>query len=247
MAYRNQMSADTGKDKGKQPSSQGEDQCRLLVADDDQAVRALVAHHFRAAPWQTVFAEDGLQAADLYEASAFDLVLLDLEMPGGGGQSAVLTMRQIERAKDRPAVSILALSAHADEVEFELPEGFDGLIAKPFSAEKLLQEVRQRLCLAPKGEPSALSTDKALLHLMPKVAVSLADLGAEAGAALEAEDYVALGKAGHTMLGTASCFGIGEAASIARDLELAAKTKSAALAAAALERLPDVLGRLPIS
>ncbi|MBU1003815.1 MAG: response regulator [Proteobacteria bacterium] len=241
------MSAHTAKNKGLAPSGGPDLPCRLLVADDDQAMRALLAYHLRNAPWETVFAEDGLQAAALYEASSFGLVLLDLEMPGGGGQAAVLALRQVERAKDRPRVPILALSAHAAETGFELPEGFDGMIAKPFTAEGLLRAVQFHLPGdqgAVRSEGVGCTTDEALLHLMPQVTDSLAELGAEAAAALEAEDYGALGKAGHTMLGTASCFGLGEAVDIARDLELAAETKSAALATAALDRLPDVLGRL---
>lgn len=247
MAYRKSMNFDTGQEMDKTAIGGTGAPWRLLVADDDHAVRALLDHHFRAEPWRTVFAQDAIQAVELYEAEPFDLVLLDLEMPGGGGQSAVLTMRQIERAKDRARVPILALSAHGSQAGFKLSEGFDGVIAKPFSAAGLLREVHARLRGAPGAEQeqgAGCSTDEALLHLMPKVADSLAELGAEAAAALEAGDFLALGKAGHTMLGTASCFGIGAAVSIARDLELAAETKSAALAGAALEYLPDVLGRL---
>lgn len=244
MAYRSNMSVHKGNAEGNNPLGAGDPCHRLLVADDDHAVRALVAHHFRGAPWQSVFAQDGLQAVSLFEEAPFDLVLLDLEMPGGGGDSAILAMRQIERAKDRPRTSILALTAYADEPGFLLPEEFDGIVAKPFSADVLLHEVQDRLCLDSKVSPSGSSTDQALLHLIPRVIASLVDLGSEAQAALQAEDYAALRQTGHTMLGTASCFGVGEAAEIARDLELAAKTKSAALAAAALERLPDVLDRL---
>lgn len=280
MAYRLGMSENTAhrKEKFSGPAS---GRPRVLLADDDRAVRALALHHFRDAPWEADAAVDGAEAVALFESRSYAVVLLDLEMPPEGGTGAARAMRAAERLRGRSAACLLAFSAHAGEPEFTLPEGFDGAVAKPFTREGLLHAVARRLehgaqdapgtgaaavgdagaktsampseigsdgpaggGAAPAAPAKESGTDAALVHLMPKVADSLADLGAEAGAALESGDFAALGRAGHTMLGTASCFGLPGAMGVARDLEQAAMDKNAAQAAAALERLPGVLGAL---
>jgi len=242
MAYRIDMPCETLSDKGKIPVNPSVK--RVLVADDDRSVRALVAHHFREAPWETVFAVDADEAAALFADGAFDLALLDLEMPGGGGVAAAKAMRRVERERGLSPACLLALSAHAAEPGFALPEGFDGALPKPFSA-ALRDEVARRLERA--APAAAGETDEALRHLIPKVAASLDELGASARAALECGDFRALGRVGHTMLGTASCFGVRGAAAVARDLEQAAEQADATLAEAALARLPQVLDALSAS
>ena len=99
---------------------------RLLVADDDPVMRMLLGAIARGDPGLELVAE----AADADEAIALavehrpDVVLLDVEMPGGGGLRAA---REIRSAV--PSARVLGLSAHSDGAEM-VAAGADGYVVK---------------------------------------------------------------------------------------------------------------------
>jgi DNA-binding NarL/FixJ family response regulator len=82
---------------------------RVLIADDDPVMRMLLSAVIDAAPDLDLVAaaEDATQAVELARAHAPDVVLLDVEMPGGGGAHAA---REIKAT--HPGTKVLALSAH---------------------------------------------------------------------------------------------------------------------------------------
>lgn len=220
---------------------------RVLVADDDKSVRGLVAHFFAGASWSASFAEGGEAALALARAEAFDLVLMDLEMPGMDGEAAATTLRREELAQGRPPTPVVALSAHVGEPGYMVREPFCGAIAKPFTRDGLLGAVEQQLGLAreervhpPVHTPG--TTDPALQPLLPKLYDSVAELAASAAAGLESGDMPRVGRAGHKMRGAASCFGVREVAEAARLLERAARDGDAAAAGAALDAVISALG-----
>jgi DNA-binding NarL/FixJ family response regulator len=102
---------------------------RVLIADDDPVMRMLLSAVINAAPDLELVAaaEDATQAIELANAHTPDVVLLDVEMPGGGGAHAA---REIKAA--HPAMKVLALSAHEtgparDEMQ---QAGADGYVIK---------------------------------------------------------------------------------------------------------------------
>ena len=219
---------------------------RVLVADDDQAVRALLEFHFRGAPWDTVFARDGAQAVRAFVGQDFDLVLLDLEMPVLGGEQAALEMRRTEAEAGRSRTVILALSAHAGG-GYPPGRSFDGSLAKPFTRQGLLEAVHRALGLPEPdfadSDPDGEGTDPALRPLLPKLYDSVAELAADAAAGLERGDMTAVGLAGHKIRGAASCFGVRALSRAAELLEQAAENKNPEDAAAALDAMTSALPR----
>lgn len=208
---------------------------RVLVADDDRSVRMLVAHHFRDRPWETVFVEDADQAAAAYADGGFDVVLLDLEMPGGGGEAALAAMRASGGPGGRTV--FLALSAHVGDEGFVLPRGFDGALAKPFDAEGLLAAVRGRL----PASGGKRATDPTLARLATQALADLARGAETAAQALEAGDAAGAAGRAHAMRGAAGCYGFRDLEAAAEGLERCARDGDIPGARAALVRLRALL------
>lgn len=102
---------------------------RILVAEDMDAMRRLIAHRLHARGAQVVIASDGLEASVLALAEPFDLIVLDIEMPRLDGRDAIRLMRDAG-----VRTRVCALTAHDDsDIVRRLREvdGFDAVIAKP--------------------------------------------------------------------------------------------------------------------
>ena len=121
------------------------DKQRILVVEDDPAIRKGVAHSLRFNGYEVVEAVDeagGLEAA----ATPFDLLLLDLNLPGGDG----LAILKAVRAADA-AVPVIILTARGDEDDRVkgLRLGADDYVVKPFGALELLARIEAVLRRSP--------------------------------------------------------------------------------------------------
>ncbi len=211
---------------------------RVLVADDDRAVRALVEFHFRDAPWAAAFVADGSAAVDAFGREPWSLVLLDLDMPGLPGAEAARAMRRIEAEQRRAPAPILALSAGGPDGPAAPGPEFSGAVPKPFSRQGLLHAVAAALGHAP---APARGTDPALSHLLPRLYDSAAELAADAAAGLDSGDLDAVARAAHKIRGAAACFGLRPLAEAAARLEAQAQDADHAAASATLGALVELL------
>ncbi|EHQ04688.1 hybrid sensor histidine kinase/response regulator [Leptonema illini] len=118
---------------------------RLLVAEDSPENRQIVAAFLKDQPVLLTFACDGEAAVRCFEEQAFDLVLMDLQMPGVDGYTATRRIRQIEEADHRRRTPVLAFTAHAmsDAAENATEAGCDGVVVKPLRRRKLLESIIQ--------------------------------------------------------------------------------------------------------
>ena len=133
---------------------------RVLVADDHATNRKVVDLILSGAGAETTCVEDGAQAVEAFRAGAFDLVLMDMQMPVLDGLSAVRAIRAWEAEQGRPPTLILMLTANTlpEHVAAGGEAGADGHIAKPITAGRLLAAVDDALSgLGDAGaaEPSA--------------------------------------------------------------------------------------------
>jgi len=112
----------------------------VLVADDEDLVRSASQRVLEHAGLQVVAAVDGEQAVAIYTASPerFDVVILDLDMPGLDGEQVFQRLRELN-----PAVRVLISSGYLDHVrEGALrAAGIDGLLDKPYDSLTLLRAV----------------------------------------------------------------------------------------------------------
>ena len=115
-----------------------EDKPSVLVVDDEPQIRKLVRVNLEARGYAVQEADSGQEALSLFSQQAFDLIILDLVMPGTGGIEVCTQMRE------QSDVPIIVLSAHGEE-ELKvqaLDAGADDFVTKPFGQEELLARMR---------------------------------------------------------------------------------------------------------
>ena len=114
---------------------------RVLIVDDEPETLKYVGMNLRARGYDTATAEDGGEALRRLDAELFDLVLLDITMPGPDGFAVCQNVRR------HSAVPIIMLSARGQERDKvrALDLGADDYITKPFGIDELLARVRSAL------------------------------------------------------------------------------------------------------
>ena len=129
---------------------------RVLVVEDNPTNQLVLSTLLPKLGLQTTLAENGQKAVDLIVESGhdFDVILMDLQMPIMDGYEATGHIRAWEKAKNRPPISIIALTADAfpDDRKHCLSIGMNDFIAKPILIEDLLQALGHRLA-APSSIP----------------------------------------------------------------------------------------------
>lgn len=117
---------------------------RILVADDDDDIRALVAFTLRRRGYSVLEASAGDTALELARVERPDLVVLDVGMPGLNGIEVATAMK---RDAVCAAIPIIILSAKGQPVEIEqgLSVGADTYLVKPFAPKDLAATVVELL------------------------------------------------------------------------------------------------------
>src|SRR5271157_1363170 len=116
---------------------------RILVVDDEEAIRDVISSHLSSASFQTHQASSGVEALALLDSGEeFDLILSDLLMPGMGGLD--LLERAKERYPDVPVVMVTAVNDIQAALQ-ALHNGAYDYLLKPFEREQLLAPVRRAL------------------------------------------------------------------------------------------------------
>jgi CheY-like chemotaxis protein len=117
---------------------------RVLIADDEESMRTLVARAIAMEGHETVTAQDGAEALDILvsEDGAFDLLLTDIQMPVMDGIALALSA-----ARDFPRLTILLMTGFADQREraSNLSAIAHDVITKPFSVADIRTAVADAL------------------------------------------------------------------------------------------------------
>jgi PAS domain S-box-containing protein len=118
---------------------------RVLLAEDDPVSRAAVAHQLELQGARVAVAENGEQALAALERHGFDVVLMDVQMPGLSGLEATRRLRTDARYDRSARVPVVALTAFAmaGDREALLSAGMDGYLAKPVEQDDLLDAIRR--------------------------------------------------------------------------------------------------------
>lgn len=110
---------------------------RVLVTDDDPAIRTLVCRVFGRRNFEVVSASDGAEAIALLDAQQFDLLVLDLMMPRVDGIGVITHLE----ARGGSTPPIIVMTAAVPDILRRLPrERVSSIITKPFDLEQLLRE-----------------------------------------------------------------------------------------------------------
>src|SRR3989304_626741 len=108
---------------------------RILVADDEGGVRWVLEKGLRQAGYEVALAKDGERALRLFEAEPFDLVFLDVRMPGLDGLAALARLREL-----RGDATVVVMTAHGtmDTAIQAMQRGAYDYLAKPFGRDEVL-------------------------------------------------------------------------------------------------------------
>ena len=127
---------------------------RVLVADDSPVNQEVTLGLLELRGHTVQVADNGREAVEAFRKHAFDVILMDVEMPEMDGLTAAATIRGLEKEGNH-RVPILAMTAHVlNSVKEQcLDAGMDGYISKPIEPEELYQAL-ETYCSRSLSEPS---------------------------------------------------------------------------------------------
>ena len=154
---------------------------RILITDDDPQIRRVMKMTLTGEGYEVAEARSGEEAQIELRANHYDLMLLDMNMPGDGG---FVTCRAVRAFSDISIIVLTVRNTEQDKVN-ALDAGADDFITKPFSSPELLARIRavlRRSPAPPEGGPQqmtlgnveidfqarAVRSDGEQLHLTPK-------------------------------------------------------------------------------
>ena len=116
-----------------------QNEIRILIVDDESAIRRALRPPLMELGFQVAEASRGEDALQMLRGGAFDVVLLDVNMPGIGG---IETLRRIRAIQPRLPVLILTVRDAEEEKVEALELGADDYVTKPFSTRELIARIR---------------------------------------------------------------------------------------------------------
>ena len=208
---------------------------RVLLAEDNYINQELMVALLKDAGHRVSLATNGREAAEVAARGAFDVALMDVQMPEMDGFEATAAIRAAERATGRhlPIVAMTASAMKGDR-EHCLAAGMDGYVAKPIDATELYDTLQQVAAAAPPAEaalPAALVFDadaalrrvrgdaKLLRKLARRFLATASERLADISRAAARRDGPGLHAAAHSLKGTAGTFGGTIVCEIAERLE----------------------------
>jgi CheY-like chemotaxis protein len=119
---------------------------RILVADDEPAIRSMLSHFLTRNGYEVITAPDGVEACEAAESHRPDLVLLDLMLPRRDGYTVLFHLRSRPTTRATPVVFVSGEPSAHEDIARSL--GAQGFLAKPFRSADLIARVEAALATA---------------------------------------------------------------------------------------------------
>jgi DNA-binding response OmpR family regulator len=129
------------------PVPSGSDSPRILIVEDDEGNREVLAYFLRRQGFEIVTAPNGESALATVDSASFDLVLLDVVMPGIGGLETLRALRTRYSEAALPVIMVTGLDA-GDDVTAALEMGASDYVSKPYQLAFALERIRSVLARA---------------------------------------------------------------------------------------------------
>jgi two-component system sensor histidine kinase TorS len=232
---------------------------QVLLVEDNEIGRIVVEGYLRHEGHAVTLAKDGFEAVALAQQK-FDLILMDISMPGMDGVEATLRMHQIHKRLGMK-IPIIAMSAHIfpEEVESYLDSGLDGFVGKPIDPARLnelilgVSQAQEKLVSMPNISTTALVNEqllnddlgvlgqscmKGMIHLFAQACndnMSALDL------ARSSEDWLKMNNVAHNFKNAAGSLGLDALHQLINQLENQAKHGQPTSIDLILEDLPSLV------
>jgi len=115
---------------------------QIIIADDSESIREILAFSLENAGYEVMVAHDGLDALRFFDGRSIDLLLTDYHMPNLNGLELIVKVRQLENYKFMP-ILVLTTEKQVEMIREARDSGATGWLLKPFNTQKLLQTLRK--------------------------------------------------------------------------------------------------------
>ena len=219
-----------------------EKQWTVLLVDDNKDNVFLVQEFLKGTPYSVGVAENGSQALAEFMRCSYDMILMDIQMPGMDGHAVTRLIRSWEEDHNVPPVPILALTAHAlqSEAEKSFDAGCTGHLTKPIRRQELLDALAR---CATAGAPCRVTAtapeglEELSRDYLARRKQAMPTFRELAGAG----DYEQVRRMAHDVKGTGASYGFAPLTEAAADLERAAASKDIARMHEALDSMESYL------
>ena len=116
---------------------------RVLLVDDEEELVSTLVERLTYRDVEAAYALSGQDALDQLRGSHFDVVVLDLKLPGMSGTDVLRAIK-----KEWPRIPVLMITGHGSTGDglVEIPEGAHDYLAKPLGIDTLIQKMEQAVC-----------------------------------------------------------------------------------------------------
>jgi two-component system sensor histidine kinase/response regulator len=235
---------------------------RILIAEDNRINQTVAMRMIERMGYTAIVAPTGRNAVELFAQEAFDLVLMDVQMPEMDGITATMRIRELE-TQSGTHVPVLAVTAYAVQGDRErcLAAGMDGYVTKPLTSQQLTEAIHRFFPDEPKEPtetPGAKNAESLLWNAMRTLERLAGDENllaevieifleeaprqiAELRKAVDRGDATTAAEIAHSLKGELGYFGIADVAQRARALEDLARANDVAAMA---QELPAFAAQL---
>jgi CheY-like chemotaxis protein len=239
------------------PEHESLDGLHILLADDNEDIRKLIASYLKGHECHLDTAENGKIAVDKYKVGTYDYVLMDMQMPVMDGLTAVREIRKWEKEHDRMPTTIIALTGNASQEDIDrcMEAGYTSHLAKPIKKEQLMKAICSYTSSKQdhtgeagkevRGKVVAY-VDSDLKDLIPEYLEERQDDIKKIQSAMNAEDYETVRIMGHTLKGSGGGYGFEQITEIGVHLEEAAKQENPEGIKKMIQELTDYIDNVDV-
>ena len=226
---------------------------KILLAEDCVESQELMALYVRGTPHTMDCAENGTSVVERFKEGRYDLVFMDLQMPGLDGYAATRAIRAWEELHGLPRVPIIVLTANTDgEAQRKsVLAGCTGFVAKPVKEATVLGVIQRYLAAPAKSLPSGQNEgqpasrgeglEQNMEALRPKFVRNRRQDVTVLQSAITAQNAVLIRTIGHRIKGLAGSYGFETIGSVGGAIEQAALDRDFERVAAEVQRLVEAL------
>lgn len=226
---------------------------RILLAEDAEVNLRLIRAYLKDPAFELHEAPNGAVALEKFQSGAYDLVLMDIQMPVMDGYTATRNIRAWEAEHQKPPTPVLALTSNGfdDEKKASLEAGCNAHLIKPIHKAELIEAIRAHTGAgapvhAGKGERIAVRPPAGIEEAIPLFLESTHEDLRALSQGLENRDYSKIRLIGHDLKGSGGGYGFDAISVMGKAIEEAAKLSDGQEIARQIAALTDYLDRVDV-